>query len=183
MNWEIVPDARRRRRSPSWTVYATGVLLVLLGLSFLIWPFFAVTWAFAVLVGAGLIGSGLAVLARQRPGGVSAFGGVIVISIGVLTIVFSDFAVGVMITFIGMTLISIGVLWLVLALALSRGGMNVGPLPAVLLLAAGVVAIVWPSVALLIAAVVFGLLMLGAGIMMLWGSARRRGAMRGAGPR
>lgn len=178
MNWEIVPKQPRSHRISWWVPLSVGVLLIAVGLAFLIWPFFAATWAFAVLVGSGFIVTGLAVLTRQRSRGGSALGGALVIAIGLLTIVFSEFAVGVMITFIGMTLISIGVLWFVIALALSRDGWSLGTLPAMLLLAAGVVAIVWPSVALLIAAGVFGLLLLGAGSMTLWNAVRLRRARR-----
>ncbi|MBN9612368.1 MAG: DUF308 domain-containing protein, partial [Actinobacteria bacterium] len=141
MTWEIVPNAPQRRWVAWWVPFTVGALLAAVGLAFLIWPFFAATWAFAVLIGAAFVVTGLALLLRRRPGGSSAFGGVLVIAIGLLAIVFSDFTVSVLITFIGMTLIGVGVLWLVIALGLSRGGLNAGTLPAVLMLAAGVFAI------------------------------------------
>lgn len=181
MTWEIVPDAPQRRWVAWWIPFLIGALLAAVGLAFLIWPFFAATWVFAVLIGAAFIVTGLALALRRTPGGTSAISGVLIMVIGLLAIVFSDFTVSVLITFIGMTLICVGVLWLVVALGLSRGGLSVGTLPAVLMVAAGVFAIVWPAAALLIAAIVFGLLMLGIGWVTAWGAVRMRGALRGSG--
>ena len=180
MTWEIVPDAPQQRAFPWWIPFSIGALLALVGLAFLVWPFFAATWAFAVLIGAAFVASGLGVLLRQRPGGSSAVGGILMFAIGLLAIIFSDFTVSVLITFVGMTLIAAGVLWLVIALGLSRGGFNPATLPAVLMLAAGIVAIVWPSAALLAAAVAFGLVLLGVGGLIAWGALRARGVVGGA---
>jgi len=153
---------------------AFGALLAVIGVAFWIWPFFAASWLFAILIGASLIAAGGASLSRRRSGGASPLGGLTLIALGGLAVVFSDFTVRMLVAFLGTVLIGIGVLWILISLALRRGGAGLGMLPGLLLLAAGVFAILWPSAALVIAAIAIGLILIGIGVTLIAGGARLR---------
>lgn len=161
MTWEIVPEPERasrdgRARSPWWMLLLTGVLVAAAGIGLLIWPFIAASWILVILFGSALTANGLAVLVRQRGSGASA-AGVVLILVGILAIVFSGFTAQVLVIFVGVSLIAVGAFWLVLAARLSGRGIGVSALPAALVVLAGVFALVWPSVALSVVAVIGGL--------------------------
>lgn len=166
MDAVILPPAEvTQRRFPWWIPLLVGVLVMAVGLGLLIWPFVAASWLLAILLGAALIGGGLAGLVRQRPTPASIVGGVVLLAAGVLAILFQEFTASALVTFAGVALILLGVLGLVIGLRLG-GGSGVVVLPAVLLIAAGIAALVWPSVALVLAAVGAGLcaLLVGAAV-------------------
>lgn len=174
MTWEIVPEPAGRQRaglsrSPWWILLAVGVLVTAAGLGLLVWPFLAATWILALLFSAALIANGLAVLARG-PGPAGVIGGLVLLIAGVLAIVFSEFTAGAIVTFFGVALITIGAIWLIVGLGLSRRGSGLVVGPAVLLILAGIVGLVWPSIALALLAVIAGLGTLVLGASLIWGA-------------
>lgn len=208
MTWELVPEsdpgrgrgafgAQPTARSPWWAVLIVGVLVALAGAALLIWPFLAASWMLAVLIGSALIANGLALMVGLRAGGASLGGGVLLVLLGLLAIVFSDFTVTMLVTFVGGGLVFVGALWLIIAsrigaarrsaLAAQPGAAQLGRgggvrsllwlIPPVLLLAGGIAALVWPGVALSIAAVGVGVVTLALGASIVWGAFRLRRAV------
>lgn len=169
----LPPVEATQRRFPWWIPLIAGILVSAVGLGLLAWPFTAASWLLATLFGAALIAGGLAALVRQRPGAVSVVGGIVLVAGGILAIAFQEFTAGALVTFVAVTLILVGAFWLILALRLG-GGSALVALPAVLLIGAGVVALIWPSVALVLAAIVAGLCALMAGAAIIWGAIRLR---------
>lgn len=181
MTWQIVTDEQGRgpfraggsqRWAFRWAPYLIGGLIGLVGVTLLIWPFFAATQLFAGLIGAALIAAGLAPLLRRRPGARAT--GVLLIALGILAIVFSDFTVTVLIAFAGFSLVGLGIVWSVFALALGRGAFNVGMVPAFVLIVAGLIAMLWPSVALVVAAIALGLVLIAIAALLVSSGARLR---------
>lgn len=164
----LPPSETSERRFPWWILLAVGVIVVAAGAGLLVWPFIAASWILVILFGAALIANGLALIVRGTPASVGA--GLLLAVAGVLAIVFSEFTANALVTFFGIALIILGAFWLVLAFSLGRGGSAVVALPAVLVLLAGVVALVWPAVALAIVAVIAGLCTLALGASLIWGA-------------
>ncbi|MFA5607455.1 MAG: DUF308 domain-containing protein [Leucobacter sp.] len=175
MTWEIVPDGPRSvpppRRFPWWTLIVVGILVIAAGLGLMLWPFIAASWVLVLLFGSALIANGLALLVGRRGGGGGVAAGVVLVVAGALAIVFSEFTVNALVTFFGVAVIFIGVLWLVIGARLGAAMV----LPAVLLIAAGAAALVWPAVALAFVAVLVGIFTLIVGASLIWsGLAIRR---------
>lgn len=187
MTWEIVPN--RSEGGPKanaglwWLLMAVGLLVSLVGLALLVWPFTAASWLLVVLLGSALIANGLGLLVRARFSGAAFFAGALLILFGVLAIVFSDITISALVTFAGVASVSLGLLWTVVNVSLGAARSWPLMLPPVLLIVAGVVALVWPGVALVFVAVVAGLLTLLVGATLIWSSlAMRRFLLGGSRP-
>lgn len=172
----LPPDATSGavRRFPWWIPFSIGVLVILAGLGLLIWPFIAASWLLVVLFGAALFSGGLAALVRQPASAASMVGGLVLVIAGVLSILFAEFTASALVTFVGVALIVMGAFWLVITLSLGARSFAAA-LPGVLLIAAGIVGLVWPQVALVLAAIVAGFCALAIGAAILWGALRLRG--------
>lgn len=180
MSWELVPESQglndpgagnaRQLRSPRWVLTLVGVLISALGLALLIWPFFAASRILAILIGAALIGNGIAALVGLRARGVAAPAGILLLIIGLLAIAFPNFTVVVLVSFVALVMLSIGVLWLLIAIPMRN---SVGPMfiiPPALLVVLGIAAFIWPEVALVLAAVAAGIVTLFIGGSLVWAS-------------
>lgn len=176
MTWEVVPEqADSPRRFPWWIPMIVGIIVMLAALGLLLWPFVAASWVLVVLFGAALMANGLALLVRQRSSGATVGAGVVLLVAGLLAIVFSEFTVGVLVTFVGVSVILVGALWLTIGVRAGAG--FAGLLPAILIMLAGLVALVWPEVALMFVAVIGGLIMLVLGSTMIWTALALRRAL------
>lgn len=148
-----------QRRVPWWIGLITGVLVALCGLALLIWPAFAAVSLLAAFIGAALIVSGIAACVRATP--LSVVWGIIVILLGIVALAFPDFTANVLVSFGGVFLVLIGI-------GLSAVGARLGAgfvIPGVLLIVGGVVAFIWPTVALAFIACVCGVALLVAGVL------------------
>jgi uncharacterized membrane protein HdeD (DUF308 family) len=156
------------RRFPWWTLLIAGVLIALVGVGFLIWPFFAGSWVLAILFGSALIANGLALLTRGSSA--SLIGGLLLLIAGVLAIVFSEVTV---VSFVGAGLIVLGAIWIAVAARLP-GRRALSILPGALMLLGGVTALVLPALALSIVAVVGGLCLILIGVLIVSAATRLR---------
>ncbi|GAB2547440.1 DUF308 domain-containing protein [Leucobacter ruminantium] len=177
MSWEIVSGGDApTRRFPWWIPLAVGVLVLFAGCGLLLWPFFAASWLLAVLFGSALIANGLALLVRQRSNGATVAAGIVLIAGGVLAMVFSGLTADVIVTLFGTAVILIGALWL--TVGVRAGGGAAVLVPAIIVILTGVVALVWPGVALAFVAVLGGLVMLLLGSSLVWTALALRRALR-----
>lgn len=177
MTWELVPETRQtQRKFPSWIVHAVGVVVILVGIGLLLWPFTAASWILAALFGAALAANGLALLVGTKPSGGSAVAGLMLIAAGVLAVVFVEFTVAALVAFVAVGLIAVGALWVALG---SRFAANrpLLILPGVIALAGGIAALIWPSAALTLAALAAGIITILLGVFIVWGATRLRRVM------
>lgn len=165
------------RRFPWWTLLVAGVLIGLVGVGFLVWPFFAGSWALAILFGSALIANGVALLTRGSSAAV--IGGLLLLAAGILAIVFSELTVAVLVSSVGAGLIVLGAIWIVVA-ARMPGRRAVAILPGAVMLLGGITALVLPALALSIVAVVGGLCMILIGALIVSAAARLRNASASA---
>lgn len=173
MSWELIPDGQQpggnpMRRFPWGVPLAIGIITVITGLSLLIWPFFAASRILALLIGIALIGNGIAALVGTRARGVGVPAAVLFVVLGVIALAFPELTVSVLVGFIAAGMLFIGVIWLAISLRL-RPAIHwlFIALPA-LLIALGVVAIIWPSLALVIAAFAAGVVTTLVGGSLIW---------------
>lgn len=179
MTWEIVSGdegGAPTRRFPWWIPLSVGVVVLLAGCGLLLWPFFTASWLLAVLIGAALIANGLALLVRRRSSPATVVAGVALIAAGVLAMVFSGFTADVIVTLFGSAVMLVGALWL--AVGLRAGGGTAMLAPAILIMLAGLVALIWPGVALAFVAVIGGLVMLLLGASLVGTALALRRALR-----
>ncbi len=175
MNSQPVPySSVSTRRSPWWIVLVVGILVTAASLGLLVWPFVAASWVLVILFGSALIANGLAILVRVRPSVASTVGGSLLVLAGVLSIVFSEFTATALVTFVGVALIVLGASWIAVAIRLGIGSHLLALLPGAGLLVAGIVALVWPGIALGIVAVVVGFCMLLLGVSTIGFALRLR---------
>lgn len=170
MSWELIPDPPQprqsaggpatRRSGPWWGLFAVGAVVALLGVALLIWPFFAASRILAFLVGAALLANGLAAIVGSRARGVGVPAGVLLLLLGALALIFPEFTVSVLVSFVAVIMLIVGVLWLLVALRF-KAATGIGSLwiPGVLV-ALGLAALIWPAFALSIAAIATGVVML-----------------------
>lgn len=156
-------SGRPSRRFPWWTPLTIGVITILVGVGLLVWPFFAATWLLAVLFGTLLVANGVALLVSA--GGAATVGGLLLIVLGVLAVVFPEVTVSAFVSFFGVVLLVLGVLGLAIAARLSV----LATVPAIFAILAGIAAIVWPQFALTVIAVACGVIavLVGAWIISL----------------
>lgn len=183
MSWELIPegsrpDGRPPRGFPWGVPLALGVVTTLLGLTLLVWPFFAASRILALLIGAALIGNGLAAIVGARGRGFGTPAAVLFIVLGVIAIAFPELTVSLLVGFVAATMLFIGTVWLAIAIRMRRAiHWLFVALPAVLV-ALGVAALIWPSLALVVAAFAAGLLTTLIGGSLVWAALalRRRTA-------
>lgn len=159
-------SGRPSRRFPWWTPLTIGVITILVGVGLLVWPFFAATWLLAVLFGTLLVANGVALLVSAGgAGGAATVGGLLLIVLGVLAVVFPEVTVSAFVSFFGVVLLVLGVLGLAIAARLSV----LATVPAIFAILAGIAAIVWPQFALTVIAVACGVIavLVGAWIISL----------------
>lgn len=175
MQYPLEPVAHvSTRRFPWWIPLLVGILVIAAGIGLVLWPFVAATWILVILFGSALIANGLAMLVRLRPSASSTIAGILLVLAGVLAIVFSEFTVSALVTFVGVALIFVGAFWLVLGIRLTEGTSFLFLLPAILTLLGGVVALIWPDFAVKVVAVVCGLFTLALGASIVWGALQLR---------
>lgn len=177
MTWEIVPEASGpARKFPWWIPLVVGIIVLAAAFGLLLWPFIAASWVLVVLFGSAMVANGLALLVRRRSSGATIGAGIVLIVVGVLAMLFSQFTVNVLVTFVGVSVILIGALWLTLGIRAGGGAAALGP--AIVIMLAGVVALIWPDVALAFVAVIGGLIMLLLGATMVWTALALRRALQ-----
>lgn len=181
MSWELVPDGSQPggqppRRFPWGVPLTLGIVSVALGLTLLVWPFFAGSRILAFLIGAALIGNGLAAVVGARGRGFSMPAGVLFIVLGVLAIAFPELTVSLLVGFVAATMLFVGTIWLAIAIRMRQGIHWVFVALPALLITLGIVALIWPSLALIIAAFAAGLVTTLIGGSLIWAAlALRRG--------
>ncbi|WP_017794142.1 DUF308 domain-containing protein [Leucobacter salsicius] len=163
-----------RRPSGVWGFVAGGVMIAA-GLGLIVWPIFAATWLLGVLVGAALLVNGIGLMTR---GGVGLIGGALLGLLGVLAFLMPDAIATAIVTFAGVGFIALGAIWIafasrfIAAAAARAGGRGLGKvtalLPGALLAAGGVVALIWPDLALAVVAVIGGLCLIALGVFVVW---------------
>lgn len=190
MSWELVPESEPPRgnsgsvggagrtasagplpaRSPRWMLTVVGVLVALLGVALLVWPFFAASRILAFLVGAAFIGNGIAALVGSRSRGLGVPAGVLLLVLGFVAILLPDFTVTVLVSFVAIGMLFIGGTWFLFAFRLRKqiSALFVA-LPAIVF-CLGLAALIWPSFALTIAALAAGIVTLLIGGSLIWAS-------------
>lgn len=175
MTYPLEPvSSMSTRRFPWWIPFVVGVLVAAAGVGLLIWPFVAATWILVILFGSALIANGLALLVRLRSSASTTVGGVLLILAGIFAIVFSEFTVSALVTFVGVALIFVGALWLVIGIRLTEGASPLVLLPAILTLVGGIVTLVWPNFAIKVVAVVCGLFTVLLAASIIWTAVKLR---------
>lgn len=182
MSWELVPEGsqpggqRRPGRFPLWVPLTVGVVTTLLGLTLLIWPFFAASRILALLIGASLLGNGLATIVGSRARGLGVPAGVLLLVLGTVAIALPDVTVSLLVGFVAATMLFVGVVWLLIAIRMRPlASWVLIALPAALV-ALGVAALIWPKVALTLAALAAGLVTTLIGGSLVWAAlALKRG--------
>lgn len=171
------PDPRRyrvaSRRFPWWILLAIGIIVCGIGIALIVWPF-APVWLLVILFGSGLIANGIALFSRGTTTASTVVLGILLILVGILSIVFVEFTAEVFVTFVGVTLIALGVGWIVAGFRFAGGLGGILVVPAVILLVAGVVTLVWPDAVLTVIAIISGVLMLILGVALIAGAFRMR---------
>ncbi|WP_336661947.1 DUF308 domain-containing protein [Leucobacter sp. USHLN154] len=158
-----------RRASPKGTVIAIGAIVALIGLGLVVWPFFSASWILVVLFGSALIANGAVLLAR---GG--TIGGILLIVAGVVAMAFTGATARALVSFAGFGMIAFGALWLAVGMKFARSRPSIGIVPGAVLVVGGVLALIWPGVALSIAAVVGGIVLTAVGVAVIWGASKPR---------
>lgn len=152
-----------------------GTVLILAGAGLIVWPVFSATWLLGALVGTALIVNAIGLLAR---GGPAVIGGALLGVMGVCALLLPDAVAVALVTFAGIGFLALGAIWIafasrVVAATTARvGGSGWGRasalVPGVLLAAGGVIALVWPDLALAVVAIVGGLCVIALGAFIVW---------------
>ncbi|GAA2187734.1 hypothetical protein GCM10009786_13910 [Leucobacter alluvii] len=143
--------------------------MALIGLGLVVWPFFSASWILVVLFGSALIANGTVLLAR---GG--TIGGILLIVAGVVAMAFTGATARALVSFAGFGMIAFGALWLAVGMKFARSRPSIGIVPGAVLVVGGVLALIWPGVALSIAAVVGGIVLTAVGVAVIWGASKPR---------
>ncbi|WP_336659493.1 HdeD family acid-resistance protein [Leucobacter sp. USHLN153] len=168
-----VPGAARTA-SLKTTAITIGVIVALLGLGLVVWPFFAASWILVLLFGTALIANGIALLVGGRSSALAVFGGVLLIVAGLISFAFTGATARVLVSFAGFGLIGIGALWIAIGARWARLRPGIAIAPGVVLVLGGILAIVWPGIALVLAAIVAGAVLLAIGVAIIVGATRAR---------
>lgn len=150
-------------RFPWWILLIIGIVCIAAAVGLVAFPW-APVHLLAVIVGVAFIASGLSTLAVRRGSG-AIIGGILLLVVGVLSIVFSDALSDLIVMFLGFGLIFAGALWLLLAVR--AGGSAFLLVPALLTLAAGVVTLIWPTFALTVVAIGIGIMLFATGVFFI----------------
>lgn len=174
--------ARKRARV---IAACSGIALAIAGLALMLWPLVAGSIVIPVIVGASLLCTGVFSLVRFGRHGGGALGSIFLCLIGLFAVIFPGPTATAMLAFAGLFLLLFGALCVCFG-AVANGRWRVAALvPGVLLIAGGVIAIVVPNVALVIAGVFGGLCLLSIGSLLVSAALRMRGTeapAQGAGP-
>lgn len=187
MSWELIPEgsepgsrpgARPAKNFPWAVPLIVGIAVAALGLALLIWPFFAASRILAILIGSALIGNGLAALVGSRARGIGIFAAALFILLGVIAIANPEVTVNLLVGFVAATMLFVGVLWLAIALRMRASVHWIFIAVPVVVVALGIVALIWPGLALVFAAFVAGLITTLIGGSLVWAAfaLRRRTA-------
>lgn len=155
--------------------YMAGGVMIIAGLGLVVWPIFAATWLLGVFVGAALLANGIGLMTR---GGVALIGGALLGFLGVLAFLLPDAIAAAIVTFAGVGFLVLGAVWIAFAsrfmaaAAARAGGRGLGKVtalvPGILLVGGGVVALVWPELALAVVAVIGGICLIALGVFVVW---------------
>lgn len=149
--------------------------MIAAGLGLVVWPLFSATWLLGVLVGTALVVNAIGLMTR---GGIAVIGGALLGLLGVLAFMMPDAIATALVTFAGVGFLALGAIWIafasrfISAAATRAGGRGVGRVtalvPGILLAASGVIALVWPDLALAVVAVAGGLCLIALGAFIIW---------------
>lgn len=149
--------------------------MIVAGIGLVVWPLFSATWLLGVLVGVVLVMNAVGLMAR---GGIAVIGGALLALLGVLAFIRPEAIATALVTFAGVGFLVLGTVWLafasrfVVAVAARAGGRSLGRVtalvPGVLLAGGGIVALVWPDLALAVVAVIGGLCLIALGVFIVW---------------
>ena len=191
MTWELIPDSSgpsrgssgrspgQHTRGPWWWLITVGVIVGIAGVGLLVWPWVTAKWLLAVLLGAAITANGLALIVRsgRRSSAGSTVGGLLLIGLGLLVIVFAETAVAILVSFMGVLFAMLGGIWLLTVLMMGGGARPVLWIPPAIILGAGIAASVWPGVALVVVAVIAGFFTLLVGVTLVWSGVRLKRVM------
>ncbi|WP_217133412.1 DUF308 domain-containing protein [Leucobacter chinensis] len=159
-----MPGPRIAVRQVSWWIFlVVGILCCLTAVGLMAFPWAPVN-LLAFIIGASFIASGASAFLLQR-GPAGTIGGLLLVVGGVLSIVFAQFTSAVIVNILGFGLLFMGALGLLIAVR--AGGSAVVLLPSIVTIAAGVVTLVWPTVALTVVAVFIGLVLFAIGVFTI----------------
>lgn len=149
--------------------------MIAAGLGLIIWPVFSATWLLGVLVGTVLGVNGIGLMTR---GGIGTVGGALLALLGALAFFMPEAIASAIITFAGVGFLALGAIWIafasrfITATAGRLGGRRFGKLaalvPGALLAFGGILALIWPDLALAVVAVISGLCMISLGAFIVW---------------
>lgn len=153
----------RVHRFPWWILLIIGILTIVAAVGLIAFPW-APVGMLSIIIGVGLIASGLSTAALQRGAG-GTVSGILLVVLGVFAIIFAEVLSEVIVTMLAVGLLFVGALLLVFAIR--TGGSPLILTPAVITLLAGIVTLVWPTVALTVVAVIVGLMMMATGFFLI----------------
>lgn len=182
MTWELIPDGPqpgssrtpKPASSPKWVLMLIGTVVALLGVALLIWPFFAATRILAILVGAAFIANGVAAIAGTRVRALGTPTGILLIVIGLFAIALPGVTVSILVSFVAFMMLMVGGIWLAISIRMRAMIRPIFIVLPAIVVALGLVALFFPSVALTIAALAAGLVTLLIGGSLIWGALARR---------
>ncbi len=158
---------------PWWIGLILGVAVVALGLWLMVRPLSS-TNLLVLVIGLTLILSGIGELSQPRAARPSILDAAALIVAGALVLVFRGFATSVLAIGIPAALIVIGGLRIIGALRRSGGDKATSIVLAAAAILAGVIALTWPDVTLLVTAVAFGGWTVVFGAQLAWGAIASR---------
>lgn len=158
---------------PWWASLACGVAIAVIGLWLMIRPLSS-TNVMVLAIGLALIFNGVGELLQSRASRLSIVGATALVAAGVLVFVFRGFSTSILAITIAVALIALGVLRIIAAVrpdAEDRATTIVLGASAIL---TGIIALAWPDVTLLVAAIAFGGWTLFFGIQLAWSAIASR---------
>lgn len=165
---------------PFWAGLAIGVAIIALGLWLMARPLSS-TNLLVIVIGLSLILSGGGELVQSRAAWPSLVGAAVLVAAGVLVLALRGMATDLLPIVIAVTLIAFGVLRIVGAIRREAEDIATSLVIAAAGILAGVVALAWPDVTLLVAAVAFGVWTVVFGAQFVWNTITPHGLGRAGG--
>ena len=165
---------------PFWAGLAIGVPIIALGLWLMARPLSS-TNLLVIVIGLSLILSGGGELVQSRAAWPSLVGAAVLVAAGVLVLALRGMATDLLPIVIAVTLIAFGVLRIVGAIRREAEDRATSLVIATAGILAGVIALAWPDVTLLVAAVAFGVWTVVFGAQLVWSTIAPHGPGRAGG--